>query len=74
MSEIIQDCIECGGATHPIRVIEQDQKTHNTLKYTAIDAKQSWLLCRYPVEGHLAAELCESCGRVTFRAVPNVAR
>jgi uncharacterized OB-fold protein len=70
MSEEIQDCIECGGATHPIRVVEQDHRQHNTLKYTAIDAKPSWFLGIYPVEGHLTAELCESCGRVTFRAVP----
>ena len=69
MSEVHQNCSECGGATHPIQVVEQDNRTHYTLKYTAIDAKPSWFLGVYPVEGHLAAELCESCGRVTFRAV-----
>ena len=70
MSEITEDCVECGGATHPIQVVEQDHRKQYTLKYTAIDAKPSWFLGIYPVEGHLAAELCESCGRVTFRAVP----
>lgn len=70
MSEIIRDCNDCGGATHPIQVVEQDNRTHYTLKYTAIDAKPSWFRGIYRVEGHLAAELCESCGRVTFRAVP----
>ena len=70
MSEDDQECIECGGATHAIRVVEQDHQRHSTLKYTAIDAKPSWFLGIYPVEGHLSAELCESCGRVSFRAVP----
>ncbi len=70
MSEAHQTCIECEGATHPIRVVEQDHRQHHTLKYTAIDAQPSWFLGIYPVEGHLAAELCESCGRVTFKAVP----
>ncbi len=74
MSESNQDCIECGAATHPILVVEQDHQHHDTLKYTAIDAQPSWFLGRYKVEGHLAAELCESCGRVTFRAVPQEQR
>jgi hypothetical protein len=70
MSESIQECIECGGETHPIQVIELGHSKQQTLKYTAIDAKPSWIHGSYPIEGHLAAELCESCGRVTFRAVP----
>lgn len=70
MAEASRSCIECGGATYPIRVVEQDHKYHDTLKYAAIDAHRSWFIGRYPVEGHLAAELCESCGRVSFRAVP----
>jgi len=43
---------------------------HHTLHYAAIDAKANWLNGAYPVKGTLAAELCESCGRVAFRAVP----
>ena len=66
-----RECIECGGPTHPIRVVERGAKGGQlTLKYVAIDSQPHWLHGLYPVEGHLAAELCESCGRVTFRAVP----
>jgi uncharacterized OB-fold protein len=65
-------CIECGSPTHPIRVLDEGgQEGHLMPEYAAIDSKRSWFFGRYPVEGHLAAELCESCGRVTFRAVPD---
>lgn len=70
MSETHQTCIECDGTTHPIKVIELGHSKQQPLKYTAIDAKPSWIHGSYPIEGHLAAEMCESCGRVTFRAVP----
>ena len=70
MSSESRSCSECGGATHAIRVVEQDHRRHYDLKYVAIESQPSWFLGVYPVEGHLAAELCESCGRVTFRAVP----
>ncbi len=43
------------------------------LKYVAVDAKPNWFFGAYPIEGHLSAELCESCGRVSFRAVPQSA-
>ncbi len=69
MSEASPNCIECGGANHPIRVVDGRWKQH-PLKYAAIDSQPSWFFGMYPVEGYLAAELCESCGRVTFRAVP----
>ena len=65
-------CLECGGSTHPIRVVDVGHgNRHHPLKYAAVDAKLSWF--RYPVAGTLTAELCESCGRVAFRAVPKSA-
>ena len=74
MAETTATCGECGGVIRPIRVVEQDHRAHHMLKYAAIDAKPSWFLGIYPVEGHIAAEMCESCGRVGFRAVPNSVR
>lgn len=62
-------CSECGGRRRPIRVVEQDHNRHHELKYTTMDANKSWFFGNYAVEGHLAAELCESCGLVTLRAV-----
>ncbi len=73
MAEASETCGECGGTLRPIRVVEQDHKQHHPLKYAAIDAQQGWFFGAYPVEGHLAAELCEACGRVSFRAVPRSA-
>jgi len=65
-------CIECGSPTHPIRVLDEGREGGHLHQpgYAAIDSKRSWFFGRYPIEGELAAELCESCGRVTFRAVP----
>jgi hypothetical protein len=41
---------------------------HQVLEYSAADAKANWFSGRFPVKGHLEAELCEGCGRVVFRA------
>ena len=68
---MVGKCPECGGSTYQIRVLDTGHlNAHHTLHYAAIDAKANWLNGAYPVKGTLAAELCESCGRVTFRAVP----
>jgi hypothetical protein len=73
MAEATATCGECGGVLRPIRVVEQDHQKHFMLKYAAVNAKPGWYFGAYPVEGHLAAELCEACGRVSFRAVPKSA-
>ena len=73
MAESISTCGDCGGILRPIRVVEQDHRAHHLLKYSAVNAKPDWFFGAYPVEGHLAAEMCESCGRVVFRAVPKSA-
>ena len=73
MSEGTATCGECGGALRAIRVVEQDHHKHYMLKYTAVNARPGWFFGAYPVEGHLAAELCELCGRVSFRAEPKSA-
>jgi hypothetical protein len=72
MSSETARCFECKGTLRPIRVVEQDHRSHFMLKYTSIESERSWLLNAYPVEGHLSAELCESCGRVSFRALPSI--
>ena len=72
MSANLGKCIECGSSTYPILVLEAAHgNRHQSLAYAAADAKAGWFLGRYPTQGHLYAELCESCGRVTFRAVPS---
>jgi hypothetical protein len=73
MADATMTCSECGGAVRPIRVVEQDHHKHYMLKYVTVDAQPSWFFGAYAVEGHLSAELCEACGRVSFRAVPRSA-
>lgn len=71
MSDNPGKCLECGSPTHPILVLEAAHgNRHQLLEYAAKDAKAGWFFGRYPTQGHLAAELCESCGRVALRAVP----
>lgn len=68
-------CLECGGVTHPIRVLDQGHlDQHKDPEYTVLDSKKEWLSGRFPVKGRLTAELCDSCGRVVFRAAPVVYR
>ena len=64
-------CLECGAPTYPIMVVSGGHWNHHQLlEYAPVDAKAGWLRNRFPVKGHLGAELCEQCGRVGFRARP----
>jgi hypothetical protein len=54
-----------------IRVLDtMHGNAHQQIRYTAVDAKAGWFTSRYPIEGRLEAEMCEGCGRVVLRAVP----
>ena len=71
MSTTTGKCFECSSPTHPILVLETGaMERHQVLEYAASDSKAGWLIGRYPTNGVLSAELCEGCGRVTFRALP----
>lgn len=71
MEDTEKKCIECGGATHPIKIIDRGQKNiHYGLIYTAEGSKRN-IFKGYPKEGEIGAELCDSCGRITLRAVPS---
>ena len=71
MADEPRPCIECGSPTHRIIVLERDfVNRHQVLEYAAADATAGWFTGRFPTKGSLRAELCEGCGRVTFRAVP----
>jgi hypothetical protein len=63
-------CSEREGPLRPIRVFEHGQRTHFMLKRTSIESERGWFIVTQQVEGRLSAELCESCGRVSFRALP----
>ena len=63
-------CIECGGETQAIQIIDRGQRNiHYTLIYTAQDSKRS-VFKGYEIEGDVNAEMCEDCGRITLRGTP----
>ena len=63
-------CIECGGETHAIQIIDRGQRNiHYTLSYTAGDSKRS-IFKGHDIEGDVNAEMCQDCGRITLRGAP----
>ncbi len=63
-------CSDCGGGALEIRII--DKAHHNSqdkLEYTAADAK-SGFWSGYPIEGRIAATMCQACGRISLFGVP----
>jgi len=70
MTEKIGKCIECGGETHAIKIIDRGQKNiHYDLIYTLAESKRS-IFKGHSEEGKVRAEMCESCGRITLRGKP----
>ena len=67
MSEKSKTCIECGGETHPIKIIDRGQRNiHYDLIYAAEDSKRS-IFSGHKIEGTVRAEMCSDCGRITLR-------
>ncbi len=63
-------CVECGGETYPIKIVDRgNQNIHYDLIYTMEDSKRN-IFKGHKKEGVVAAELCENCGRIALRAVP----
>ena len=63
-------CVECGGQTYAIQVIDRGQRNiHYKLIYTAGDAKPKFGK-GYDIEGEVTAEMCEDCGRIVLRGAP----
>ncbi len=70
MTENSTKCIECGGETHAIKIIDRGQRNiHYDLIYTMADSKRS-IFKGHPEEGKIAAEMCENCGRIALRGQP----
>ena len=71
MNERASKCLECGGATYPILVIDRGEgNIEYELAYAAGDAKRSFLNKTYEIAGTIHGEMCESCGRIALRGVP----
>jgi hypothetical protein len=58
----------------PIKLIDKSHaKMHTDFEYAPADAARSFWTGRYPIEGKVAAYLCERCGRIALYGRPNVA-
>ena len=64
-------CIECGAGTVAIQMIDRGQQNiHYEMVYAAEASKRKFGK-GHDIAGKVAAELCQNCGRITLRAVPN---
>ena len=60
---------DCGGELGEIQIVDKtsvDGGSHHKLEYTVPEAKRSFWRQAYPVEGEVAALMCQSCGRITL--------
>jgi hypothetical protein len=52
---------------HPIRLIDKTNGgAHTDLEYSLLEAKRSFWLARYPVEGKVGAHMCDHCARIVL--------
>ena len=71
MSQEPRKCIECGGGMQKIRLIDKGHAhAHSELEYAAGDAHIGFWLGRFPVEGKVAALMCQLCGRIALFGEP----
>ena len=67
-------CQDCDGEMRLIRLIDQGfrlgtGKIEGDVQYSGAEAKPSWT-GKLPVEGKIAAQLCQDCGRVILFGEP----
>ena len=61
-----QKCPHCEGTMYRIKLIDKtgEGSYHADLEYTLSQAERSFWLGRFPVEGKVAASMCDNCGRI----------
>ena len=63
-------CIECGEETYHIQIIDRGQNNiHYELMYADEGAKRKFY-SGVETAGKVSGEMCQNCGRITLRAVP----
>jgi uncharacterized OB-fold protein len=71
------NCPDCGAETYPVKLVCAPESTwanppDSVVRYYATkSAKRGWLKGKFPVKGRVAAEMCQSCGRITLYGIPN---
>ncbi len=70
-------CPDCGHTLKAIKILDNARHgvrpAQGELTYMAPEAKQSFWTGRYPVEGRVAACMCDSCGRILLYGEPRAA-
>lgn len=73
MSKEQRECIECGGEMQKIKLIDKGHfNTHSELEYAAGDARTRFWSGGFPVEGKVAALMCQLCGRIALFGEPKI--
>ncbi|QDU44354.1 hypothetical protein [Symmachiella dynata] len=66
MSHEDKPCPDCDGTLKAVRLIDKAFNTHENVEYTVPEAKRSFWSGQFPIEGKVAAFMCDSCGRMLF--------
>ncbi len=66
MSHEDKPCPDCDGTLKAVRLIDNDVGRQREVEYTVPDAKKGFWSSQYPIEGKVAAFMCDSCGRMLF--------
>jgi hypothetical protein len=72
----IRKCPDCKGAMKDIEIIDKFGDggilgiPHTILEYAVPGSKKFFWTGRWPIEGKVAALMCETCGRILFYGQP----
>jgi len=64
MSREDKQCPDCDGTMKPVKLIDKALNTHEDVEYTVPDAKRGLGSSQFPIEGKVAAFMCDSCERM----------
>jgi hypothetical protein len=69
-----KQCPDCGQPLKAIKILDNARigvrPAEGELTYMAPEAKRSFWSGRYPVEGKVAACMCDGCGRILLYGEP----
>jgi hypothetical protein len=72
-----KNCPDCGRPLKAIKIMDNARygvrPAQGELTYMAPEAKQSFWTGHYPVEGRVAACMCDGCGRILLYGEPREA-
>jgi hypothetical protein len=67
-------CPDCGGVMHAIKIIDRGggafRRERGVIYYTVPEARRSFWTGEFPIEGKLAAYMCQGCARILLYGVP----